>query len=81
MVGNIVKEQTAAVAAVWFVYSEQGKPLGRVYVGEDAGAPVVGARLADGDGWRDAVVAGVRELAPTCAMRRWRVVVGGRVAG
>ena len=79
MVGNIVKEQTAAVAAVWFVYSEEGKPLGRVYVGEDAGAPVAGARLADGEGWRDAVVAGVRELAPTCAMRRWRVVVGGRV--
>ncbi len=78
MVGNIVKEQTEAVAAVWFVYSEQGKPLGRVYVGEDAGAPVVGARLADGEGWRDAEIAGVRELAPTCAMRRWRVVVGGR---
>ena len=78
MVVNAGKEQTAAVAAVWFVYSEEGKPLGRVYVGEDAGAPVAGARLADGEGWRDAEIASVRELAPTCAMRRWRVVVRGR---
>ena len=78
MVGNMVNEQTAAVSAVWFVYSEQNKPLGRVYVSEDADAPAAGARIADGDGWRDAEIAAARELAPTCAMRRWRVVARGR---
>lgn len=79
MVGNASKEQTAAVSAVWFVYSEQNKPLGRVYVSEDVDAPMAGARIADGEGWQDAEIAAARELAPTCAMRRWRVVV--RVGG
>ena len=77
MVGNVIKEQTAAVSAVWFVYSEQNKPLGRLYVSEGADPPAAGAPIADGDGWQDAEIAAVRELAPTCAMRRWRVTVRG----
>ena len=75
MIGNMSKEQTAAVSAVWFVYSEQNKPLGRLYVSEGADPPSAGAPIADGDGWQDAEIAAVRELAPTCAMRRWRVTV------
>ena len=78
MIGNMSKEQTAAVSAVWFVYSEQNKPLGRLYASEGADPPSAGAPIADGDGWQDAEIASARELAPTCAMRRWRVTVRGR---
>ena len=67
--------QTQAIETVWFVYSEDGKPLGRVYMEEGAPAPEVGAAMPDGDGWESAVVTAVRELAPTCAMRRFRVSV------
>ena len=67
--------QTQAIETVWFVYSEEGKPLGRLYMEEGAPAPEVGAPMPDGEGWTDAVIAAVRELAPTCAMRRFRVTV------
>ncbi len=71
-------QQTDAISAVWFMYGENGKPLGRLYAGEDAAPPVVGAPIP-GDGWQDAEVADVRELAPTCAMRRFRVTLRMRV--
>ena len=67
--------QTQAIETVWFVYSEGGKPLGRLYMGEGASAPEVGDAMPDGDGWESAVITAVRELAPTCAMRRFRVSV------
>ena len=67
--------QTQAIETVWFVYSEDGKPLGRLYMEEGAPAPEVGAAMPDGDGWADAVITAVRELAPTCAMRRFRVTI------
>ena len=67
--------QTQAIETVWFVYSEQGNPLGRLYRDEGAPAPEVGARMPDGDGWTSAVITAVRELAPTCAMRRFRVTI------
>ena len=67
--------QTQAIETVWFVYSEDGKPLGRLYMEEGAPAPQVGAPMPDGDGWESAVIAAVRELAPTCAMRRFRVTI------
>lgn len=70
--------QTQSIETVWFVYSEDGKPLGRHYSEEGAPAPAVGAEMPPGDGWPGAVITGVRELAPTCAMRRFRVTVGGR---
>ena len=38
--------QTQAIETVWFVYSEQGEPLGRLYMEEGAPAPEVGARDA-----------------------------------
>lgn len=67
--------QTQAIAIVLFVYSEDGKPLGRLYMEEGAPAPEVGAAMPDGDGWTNAVITAARELAPTCAMRRFRVSV------
>ncbi len=66
---------TQAIETVWFVYSEQGEPLGRLYREEGAPGPEVGARMPDGDGWASATIATVRELAPTCAMRRFRVTI------
>ena len=67
--------QTQAIETVWFVYSEQGEPLGRLYREEGAPDPEVGARMPDGDGWPSATITAVRELAPTCAMRRFRVTI------
>ena len=68
--------QTQAIETVWFVYSEDGKPLGRLYMEEGAPAPEVGAPMPDGDGMDSPPLsAAVRELAPTCAMRRFRVTI------
>ena len=68
--------QTQAIETVWFVYSEDGKPLGRLFMEEGAPAPQVGDPMPDdGDAWTKAVITAVRELAPTCAMRRFRVTV------
>ncbi len=67
--------QTQAIETVWFVYGEDGKPLGRLFMEEGAPAPEVGASMPDGDGWASAVITAVRELAPTCAMRRFRVTI------
>ena len=67
--------QTQAIETVWFVYSEQGKPLGRLYCEEGAPPPAVGDRMPDSDSWARAVITAVRELAPTCAMRRFRVAI------
>ena len=67
--------QTQAIETVWFVYSEDGKPLGRLYLEEGTPAPEVGAVMPDAEGWTSGVIAAVRELAPTCAMRRFRVTI------
>jgi hypothetical protein len=66
---------TCLPAAVWFLFSEQGEPLGQTYRGRGHAVPAVGEPLADGDGWAGGVVVGFTELAATCAMRRFRVVV------
>ena len=68
--------QTQAIETVWFIYSEDGKPLGRLYMEEGAPAPEVGAPMPDGETWTSSVITAVRELAPTCAMRRFRVTIG-----
>ena len=68
--------QTQAIETVWFVYGEDGKPLGRLYMEEGAPAPEVGDSIPDAEGWTSAVITEVRELAPTCAMRRFRVTIG-----
>ena len=67
--------QTQAIETVWFVYGEDGKPLGRHYMEEGAPAPEIGAPMPDGEGWESTVITAVRELAPTCAMRRFRVTI------
>ena len=68
--------QTQAIETVWFVYGEDGKPLGRLYMEEGAPAPEVGDSIPDAEGWSSATITEVRELAPTCAMRRFRVTIG-----
>ena len=67
--------QTQAIETVWFVYSEDGNPLGRRYCEVGAPAPEVGAAIPDGEGWTSTVITAVRELAPTCAMRRFHVTI------
>jgi hypothetical protein len=67
--------QTQAIETVWFVYSEDGRPLGRLYMEDGTPSPEVGAFMPDGEGWPSGIIAAVRELAPTCAMRRFRVTV------
>ena len=66
-------------AAVWFLYSEDNTPLGQVYRDEEDAVPSVGTRLTDGERWDASEVVSFEELASTCAMRRFRVVV--RVLG
>ena len=62
-------------AAVWFLYSEDGLPLGQAYRNLDETVPVVGMQLANGEHWNAAEVVSFEELTTTCAMRRFRVVM------
>lgn len=61
--------------AAWFLYTEAGEPLGRVYRGGDEMLPNPGDRLEDIERWGEAEVVAYEELRPTCAMRRFKVVV------
>ena len=58
--------ETCLPTTAWFLYDESGAPLGQVHCRE---MPEVGVRIEAGE------VVGVEELRPTCAMRRFRVVV------
>ena len=60
--------------ATWFLYTEADEPLGRVYR-HDSSGPSVGDRLKDAERWGVAEVIAFEELRPTCAMRRFKVVV------
>ncbi len=62
-------------AAAWFLYGEDGRPLGQVYRGLDGAAPIAGERVACGEPLGAAEVVSFEELSATCALRRWRVVV------
>ena len=62
-------------AAVWFLYSEDGLPLGQVYRNIDDTIPTTGTQLANGERWNAAEVVSFEELTTTCAMRRFRVVL------
>ena len=62
-------------AAVWFLYSEDDRALGQVYRSQDDAMPTLGEQLAGGERWDAAEVVSFEELATTCAMRRFRVVV------
>ena len=58
--------ETCLPTTAWFLYDEDGAPLGQVHRRK---MPEVGVRIEAGE------VVGVEELRPTCAMRRFRVVV------
>ena len=60
--------------AVWFLYTEADEPLGRVYR-PDSSKPNPGDRMEDAERWGMAEVIAFEELRPTCAMRRFKVVV------
>lgn len=69
-------QHTETVSAVWFLYSEANEPLGQLYRGEAEAVPGVGDSIADAGGrWQTAEIVDVKELGPTCAMRRFRVVI------
>ena len=65
---------TCLPAVTWFVADEDGKPLGQIRMRE---IPAPGAVALGGAGARfgEAVVVSVQELRPSCAMRRFKVVV------
>lgn len=66
---------TCLPVAVWFLFDQEGRPLGQVYRGRDKAVPREGEVLEDGGAWRRAQVTAFQELRATCAMRRFRVVV------
>lgn len=70
---------TCLPVAVWYLHSEDGAPIGQKYRRASEAVPSVGARVDDVAGWGTVVVVSFEELAATCAMRRYRVVV--RVLG
>ena len=69
------QQRTEAIEAVWFLYSEDEQPMGRVYRREGEPAPAIGLRFRHGDGEAEVEIVRCRELGPTCLMRRFRVVV------
>jgi hypothetical protein len=62
-------------AAVWYLVSDAGAPLGQVYRKEGEAEPQQGHRLSGDAHWDGATVASFTELSPTCLIRRFRVVV------
>ena len=61
--------------ATWFLYTEADEPLGRVYRSDNEKLPSEGVVLEDAERWGKAQVIAFEELRPTCAMRRFKVVV------
>lgn len=69
-------QQTEAISAVWFLYSEANEPMGRLYRREGEGQPVVGATITSDElELGSAEIVEARELTPTCLMRRFRVTI------
>ncbi|MCH8207099.1 MAG: hypothetical protein IH956_08850 [Chloroflexi bacterium] len=73
------KQGEASRAAVWFVHSTSGEPMGQVYRAGEEAVPDVGARVSNGGAWSDGEVVSWTELRSACEMRRFRVVI--RVLG
>ena len=65
--------ETCLPTTTWYLYSEDGTPLGSVY---RSALPEAGAKIEDGPGFASAEIMSVDELRATCAMRRFKVVVG-----
>ena len=68
-------EEKTPPAAVWFLYSEENEPLGQIYRGRKEAVPAIGARLTNSGKWETAEVVDFSELAATCEMRRFQVIV------
>ena len=69
------EENKGRSAAVWFLVSEAGEPLGLLFREADGAVPAKGALIEDGEKWKAAEVVDFSELYSTCASRRFRVVV------
>jgi len=65
----------AAIAAAWYLKSEGNEPLGQVYRSGDDAVPVPGALVTVPASSNEAKIVRFRELGPTCAMRRFEVIV------
>ena len=62
-------------SSTWFLYSEDGEPLGQVFRARSEAIPSVGVQLADGAQWNTATVMSFEELRQSCGLRRFRVVL------
>ncbi len=71
----MTERQGVVIPTVWFLYSEDGEPLGQVYRHGEEAIPTEGVRITNGARWKSAEVLSFSELTSTCAMRRFRVVV------
>lgn len=69
------KPETCLPIAVWFLFSERGEPLGQVYRRQGEEVPMVGAVFFARSKVENAVIVSFEELRPSCAMRRFRVVL------
>ena len=69
------QDPTDTVEAVWFLYSEDEQPMGRMYRREGEPMPQVGLRFRQEDDGSEVKIVLFRELGPTCLMRRFHVVV------
>ena len=68
--------RSVSPAAAWFLYSESGAPMGRVYRQTDPEAvPTPGERFQADHGDGTLKVVSFEELASACILRRFRVVV------
>ena len=65
----------ATIAATWYLKSERNEPLGQVYRSSDEAVPEPGAMVTDAARPGRAKIVKFRELGPTCAMRRFEVVL------
>ena len=61
--------------AIWFLHTDADEPRGRLYRSGEEMLPSTGVLLEDAERWGKAEVVAFEELRPTCAMRRFKVVV------
>ncbi|MBM3934846.1 MAG: hypothetical protein FJ319_11200 [SAR202 cluster bacterium] len=69
------QDRKAGETGAWFLYSEQSEPFGQVYRSGADSMPRIGERLTGGAKWDEVEVVAFRELASTCAVRRFQVIV------
>ena len=67
------------VKTTWFLKSEENELMGQVYRAGDEAVPTAGAGITNGAAWGNAEIVRFSELGPTCAMRRFEVII--RVVG